>query len=136
MNAFDSDVLIFAAKPEHPLGPRVLALFSGEQEESVGLGSLMLMPEVLTRPLRLQEAGELRELEWLLSRLELLPLDLPTANLSVVLGALYGLKAADAVHLATAVNAGADRFITNNQRDFPKSITEIEIVYPEDLAAA
>lgn len=136
MNAFDSDVLIFAAKPDHPLGPRVLTLFAGKQEEPVGLGSLMLMPEVLTRPIRTQGAGELKELTWLLSRLELLPLDVPTAELAVAFGAAYGLKPADAVHLATAVNAGAERFITNNQREFSKSITEIEIVYPQDLTAA
>ncbi len=28
---------------------------------------------------------------------------------------------------------GADRFITNNQRDFPTAITEINITYPADL---
>jgi len=37
------------------------------------------------------------------------------------------------VHLATAVNVGADRFITNNRRDFPKSIAEIDVTYPADL---
>jgi hypothetical protein len=37
------------------------------------------------------------------------------------------------VHLATAVAAGADRFLTNNKSDFPKSIVEIDITYPEDL---
>ena len=47
--------------------------------------------------------------------------------------ASYGLRAADAVHLATAVGAGANRFLTNNKRDFPKSITEIDVTYPEDL---
>lgn len=39
----------------------------------------------------------------------------------------------DAVHLATAVISGADRFITNNRRDFPDSIDEIHITYPIDL---
>jgi len=32
-----------------------------------------------------------------------------------------------------AVAAGADRFVTNNQRDFPVSIAEIQITYPADL---
>jgi predicted nucleic acid-binding protein len=50
------------------------------------------------------------------------------------LGASYGLRAADAVHLATAVGAGADRFLTNNRSEFPKSITEIAVTYPDDLA--
>lgn len=37
------------------------------------------------------------------------------------------------MHLATAVGAGADRFLTNNAADFPKTINEIEITYPDDL---
>jgi predicted nucleic acid-binding protein len=49
------------------------------------------------------------------------------------LAASYGLLATVAVHLATAVNAGADRFVTNNMSDYPKTITEIDITYPEDL---
>jgi hypothetical protein len=38
------------------------------------------------------------------------------------------------MHLATAVAAGADRFLTNNRKDFPQTITEIDVVYPDDLA--
>ena len=136
MNAFDSDVLIFAAKPGHPFGARIRSLFAAAPDVPAGLGSLILLTEVLSKPMRTEDHGQLASLNDLLSRLELLPLDLPTADLAAALAAVYRLKAADAVHLATAVNAGADRFITNNQRDFPKSISEIEIVYPEDLEAA
>jgi hypothetical protein len=32
------------------------------------------------------------------------------------------------------VGAGADRFLTNNRSDFPKSITEIDVTYPDELA--
>jgi hypothetical protein len=39
------------------------------------------------------------------------------------------------VHLATAVGAGADRFITNN-RSFPQTIAEIAITYPDELPEA
>lgn len=35
--------------------------------------------------------------------------------------------------LATAVGSGAERFVTNNRRDFRRSIEEVEITYPEDL---
>jgi predicted nucleic acid-binding protein len=56
--------------------------------------------------------------------------------LGVVLAVKYGLKAADATHLATAVAAGADRFLTNNERDFPRTITEVGITYPIDLPDA
>jgi len=30
---------------------------------------------------------------------------------------------------------GADRFITNNKRDFPPTITGIQVAYPADLAS-
>ena len=40
------------------------------------------------------------------------------------------------MHLATAVAVGADRFITNNQRDFRPTITEVAVTYPADLSAA
>ena len=77
---------------------------------------------------------ELAELGALLGRLSLRPVDEATAGLATALAAAYRLRAADAVHLATAVCAGADRFITNNARTFPKSIGEIDITYPVDLA--
>ena len=84
------------------------------------IGSVLLLPELLTKPLREGAVDELEELCALLARLDLRPVDEATAELAPALGAAYGLRAADAVHLATAVNAGADRFITNNAADFPK----------------
>ncbi len=137
MDAFDADVLIYAAVPGHILGRRVLALFpeapQGEHERPAGIGSVLLLPELLTKPIRERADGEVATLAALLSRLDLLPLDQGTAHLAVALGARYGLKAVDAVHLATAVGSGADRFLTNNDRDFPRTITEIDVTYPADL---
>lgn len=37
------------------------------------------------------------------------------------------------MHLATAVTANADRFITNNAKAFPVSISEIDVTYPDML---
>jgi predicted nucleic acid-binding protein len=141
MDAFDSDVLIYAAAPGNLLGERVRSLFphveeGGEEVGVVGIGSVLLVPEVLTRPVRDGDDDAVDALGPLLSRLALFPVDLAVAQTSVVLGAKYGLRAADAVHLATAVNAGADRFITNNSKDFPSDIDEVRIVYPADLPAA
>ncbi len=137
MDAFDADVLIYAAVRDHPLGRRVRALFPVNPVETsgavAGIGSVLLIPELLTKPLRENSTDELDELGALLGRLDLRPVDEATAELATALGASYRLRAADAVHLATAVAAGADRFLTNNQSDFPKTITEIEISYPEDL---
>ena len=136
MDSFDADVLIYAAVAGHELGRRVRALFPAEPVEGprVGIGSVLLVPELLTKPIRENATDELNELSALLGRLDLLPTDEATAELATALGATYGLRAADAVHLATAVGAGADRFLTNNRSDLQKSITEIDIIYPSELA--
>lgn len=139
VTAFDADVLIYAAAAEHPLGTRVATLFAdaGADVDAVGTGSVLLLAEVLTKPMREdRDSGETMSLLSLLSRVELHPLDEPTARLSLALAISYGLRAADAAHLATAVAAGADRFLTNNRKDFPSTIAEIDIVYPEDLPPA
>lgn len=138
MDSFDADALIYAAVAGHELGRRVRALFPVEPVEGsrVGIGSVLLVPELLTKPLRDGATDEFNELSALLGRLDLLPTDEATAELATALAANYGLKAADAVHLATAVGAGADRFVTDNRSDFPKSIAEIDVVYPDELAEA
>ena len=87
----------------------------------------------MTKPLREDASDELEALGALLARLDLRPLDESTAELAAALGATYRLRAADAVHLATAVAAGADRFLTNNQSDFPRTITELDVVYADEL---
>lgn len=137
MDALDADVLIYAAVPDHPLGRRVRALFpAGPTDatgEVAGVGSVLLIPELLTKPMRDGDHAELDALAVLLGRLDLRPTDAATAHLATALGASYGLRAADAVHLATAVAAGAERFITNNSTDFGPEITEIAVTYPADL---
>ena len=134
MDAFDADAIIYAAEPGHPLGRRVIALFeSVAHGDSAGVGSVLLVPEVLIRPQHVGARDEVAVLSAMLARLELISVDAVVAHLAATLGAAYGLRAPDAVHLATAVAVGADRFVTSNRRDFPRSIAEIAITYPDDL---
>ncbi len=137
MDAFDADVLIYAAVPAHPLGRRVRALFDDEGPSMTGrvagTGSVLLIPELLTKPTRDGARSEAEALAALLARLDLRPVDEQVAYLATTLGATYRLRAADAVHLATAVSVGADRFITNNSSDFPTAIAEIDVTYPDRL---
>lgn len=135
MDAFDADVLIYAGTPGHLLGQTVEQLFQTQpvDEIPVGLGSVLLLPEVLTKPTRDGDQAGLARLIALLGRLALRPVDQDIGDLSVVLAAQYRLKAADAIHLATAAHAGADRFITNNRGEFPKTITEVAVTYPDEL---
>ncbi|WP_265444320.1 type II toxin-antitoxin system VapC family toxin [Flexivirga meconopsidis] len=132
--AFDADVLIYAASHDHPLGARVRELFADSAGAVVGVGSVLLLPEVLTKPMRQDpESAETDQLIRLLSRLELRPVDEDTGRVALSLAVGYGLRAADAAHLATGVVSDAKYFLTNNRKDFPKTISEIEIVYPSDL---
>jgi predicted nucleic acid-binding protein len=134
MDCFDADALIYAAIPGHPLGQRVAALFRRAGPGALaGAGSVLLLPEVLSKPLRDGIPDEVRFLAGLLARLDLRPVDRATVELATALSSRYRLRAADATHLATAVGLGADRFITNNQRDFPTTITEVRITYPANL---
>ncbi len=97
------------------------------------IGSVLLLPEVLANPLRRGDGDELAALGAILGRLDLRPVDAATAQLAVALAAAHQLRAADAVHLATAVGAGADRFVTNNRRDFSPDMTEIDVTFPDEL---
>jgi predicted nucleic acid-binding protein len=136
MDAFDADVLIYAGAAGHPLGRRVRALFPAAPDSTAGVGSVLLLPEVLAKPMRDGSVDEVAALAGLLGRLELRSVDPVTAEVATTLAGSYRLRAADAVHLATAVVAGADRFITNNRRDFPTSIAEVDVTYPDSLPEA
>ena len=58
MDAFDADVLIYAAVDDHPLGRRIKALFATEPGSHAGAGSVLL-PEILAKPIRDGHAEEL-----------------------------------------------------------------------------
>lgn len=50
--AFDADVLIYAAAADHPLGSRVRRLFPDDDGGSAGVGSVLLLAEILAKPMR------------------------------------------------------------------------------------
>ena len=77
MDAFDADVLIYAANEDHPLGRRVRPLIPagvpGGTESVAGVGSMLLIPELLTKPVRQDASAEAEALSEMLVRLDLLP---------------------------------------------------------------
>ncbi len=135
--AFDSDALIYAATAggegaqSHADALRT-ALLSGPP--FTHCGSVLLLPEVLSKPIRLGLNAESELLQTYLNRLELVEISTDLAVLATQLAAAYRLKAPDALHLASAVHAGADAFVTNNRKDFRQAeILELQVLYPEEV---
>ncbi len=128
--AFDADVLIYAAQAGNVVGEEVKGFIRDNIKERL-TGSILLLPELLTKPVREGWEEQKKDLLVLLSYLNLVSPDERTAHLAVSLGASYKLKPMDAMHLATAVSINADIFLTNNRKDFVgKDISEIHIQHP------
>lgn len=127
MDAFDSDVLIYLAKKD-ARGNEVARLIDESVRECIG--SVVLLSEVFGLPADRVDAEDEQRLVEIMGALDLKDVDHETAVLAGVMRAKYRLRTPDAIHLSTAVFWGADRFHTNNRKDFGQHIDEIEIVYP------
>ena len=112
---------------------RLLGFDEAGEAATVGIGSVLLLPEILSRPRASRAQDEREAVGAVTARIDLRPVDANTARLAAVLGAKYRLRTADAVRLATAVLTGADRFISTNTRDLSPSISEITAVFPQNL---
>lgn len=132
VDCFDADALIYAADGASALGRRVRALLADPDTQAIG--SVMLLPEVLAKPLRQGNRTEQVDLAAILRAMRLYEVDRALAETATDLAARYKLRAVGAVHLATGVVVGADRFVTNNSKDFGKDIAEVEVVYPAELS--
>lgn len=126
MDAFDADVVICSARRDELGFSARRSLDSGSER----IGSVVLLPEVLSKSIRGGYESEYAILTSVLATFDLKAVDSDIADAATTFGAKYRLKAADAIHLATAVVWGAERFHTNNRKDFGAHITEVEVVHP------
>jgi predicted nucleic acid-binding protein len=129
VDAFDSDVLIYVARFD-PLGDEAARLINATEAKGTCIGSVVLLSEVFGLSASRFELVEHQQLIEILSALDLKDVDYETAGLAAEMRAKYRLMTPDAIHLATAVLWGAERFHTNNSKDFGQHIDEIEIVLP------
>lgn len=128
MDAFDTDVLIYASVGD-PRGHLLVAAHESSLGDTSGVGSVLLLTEALALGANTPSAPRLHEL---IAQLQLVPVDARIATMGAALRAKYRLTSPDALHLATAVAVGADRFVTGNHRDFSQ-ISEIDIVHPDPV---
>jgi predicted nucleic acid-binding protein len=129
VDAFDSDVLIYVARRD-PRGDVVARLIGAGVLSDNVIGSVVLVSEVFAAPVGRIHDGERQRLINIIAALDLKNVDDEVADLAGSLRTKYRLKTPDALHLATAVLWGADRFHTNNRKDFGQHIDEIEVVFP------
>ncbi len=123
--ALDTSVLIYHANNDPNFGEaatRVLdPITRGEQQ---GIISAIAVTEFLSlRPLHRQSTTERnrlsqRLLAWVLNipHVEIIPIDTTIAAEAAKLRQRYGFRTPDALHLACAIAAGANIFITNDQQ--------------------
>lgn len=128
MDAFDTDILIYASAGD-PRGQILVDAHRSSSGDVSGIGSALILTEALALGRATPAAPRLHEL---IGSLQLVPVDVRIATIGAALRAKYRLKTPDALHLATAIAVGADRFVTGNRRDF-SDIGEIDIVHPGTL---
>lgn len=122
MIAFDSNVLIYALRKDPYKQREAVELFR-EVEVEGGVCSALIITESLYGALR-----EFDQLTPLLSpAVSIAPVSKAVAEYAGNLKIEYGLKAPDAIHLATAILAGADEFVTNDLYLLKKKIKGLKI---------
>ena len=98
--------------------------------------SVLTLVELLTGPKKLGQDQLAATYERLLSvfpNLSLLPVDHTIARLAADLRTEYGLRTPDALHIATAMQSGAQAFITNDRS--MRKVSHLEIVMLDDYVS-
>jgi predicted nucleic acid-binding protein len=97
--------------------------------------SSLAISELLVPRFRIGDQNGARAMEnrtYALPNLAVLPVERATAVRAAELRAEYGLRLVDAIHLATAILAGADGFLTND-RQFLRAADALPIFVIDDL---
>jgi len=134
--ALDSNVLIYLLETTGQLADTAAAIVDAiEAGEIEGVMSAVGLLEILVGPASGGDAAAfeitadaIRDM-----RVRVVPLDGSTAEDAAWIRGSLGIGIEDAAHLASARNAGATAFVTNDRRI--RSIPRLEVIYLDDLAA-
>ena len=134
--ALDTMVFIYHEEAHPEWGPLARDLFVRGEEHALELvASTLVVTEVLTgyRKKQNQDAERtfLGFLKLLRGALQFVPVTLEVADRAASLRAAYGISTPDAVHIATALVAGADCYLTNDRK--LKRVKEISVVLMREL---
>ncbi|MGD0499170.1 MAG: PIN domain-containing protein [Bryobacteraceae bacterium] len=115
---WDSMLFVYLIE-EHPQhAARVAQIYTAMEKRRDGLcTSVFTVGEVLTGPLKRGEAGVASQIRRTIGppRVELLPFTVGTAERFAQIRAKNRVSPGDAIHLASAAEAGVDLFLTNDR---------------------
>ncbi len=132
----DSNVLIYLIETRGPVADAAAAIVDRIAEgQTLAVLSAIGLVEILGGPAR---AGDARMFELTAEALRDLPISIIPLNGAIAEDAAWirgasGIGLEDAVHLATALAAGATAFVTNDRR--LRSIPNLDVIYLDDLVA-
>lgn len=133
--AVDTAPFIYFAEQDLKFRDRVREVLRFAEENKIVLvTSTVTLTEVLVKPLRTGDRPVETTYRALLNDTEfvkLIPVDEAIANRAAHLRATYNLRTPDALQVATAIEAGAAVFLTNDLG--VKRVTEIRILVLDEL---
>lgn len=122
----DANLLIAAWHGKDDAGFRAIEVLDDPARLLVVSDALWL--EVMPKPLYFRNDGELEFFRDIFARAEHIPWQLPVLAQARELAQRHGLAAMDAIHVATAINARVDEFISGERPDKPMfRVTEISM---------
>lgn len=122
----DTSVLISAFRGESELAKRAFDIIDNPENYLVLSEATKL--ELLPKPLYQNSKEEVEFYEIIFSKAEIIRWNLELLNYAYELGVKYGLSAMDAIHVANAIFANVDEFVTVEKASKPLfRVQEIKI---------
>jgi len=116
---WDTNLFIYLHEDHPEFGPKVRRIYEALIARNDTLcTSVFTVGEVLTLPLRMKDDAAISAIRdsMLSGEVELLPFTLAMAQRYGQIRAVSSLKAADALHLATAIESRVSLFVTNDHQ--------------------
>jgi predicted nucleic acid-binding protein len=122
----DANLLIAAWHGKGDAGFKALEVLDDPDRRLVVSDALWL--EVMPKPLYFGNHGEIEFYRGIFGRAEHLPWQLQVLEQARALAERHGIAAMDAIHIATAISAGVDEFVSGEKPDKPMfRVTEIPV---------
>lgn len=131
--AIETAPYIYYLENHPPYAERIDAIFMVVETESIEIvTSVMTLTETLMKPLHANDQALIDAYEDLLTQnTRLVPITARIARSAADVRARYNLRTPDALHVATALDASCDAFLTNDNA--LKRVTELRILVLDDL---